>query len=62
MYGETEEDQDRILHREMDALITCMYDVKDMLNPRDQSHFLVPVNIRMKHHTIKQKLLWIKTA
>ena len=57
LYGDTVEEQEKLLHLELDTLIThLLYDMKEMINPRDSALFLLPRMVRQKHHTVGQKL------
>ena len=61
IYGDTDEAQATLLHREVDGIIASLYNNKDMFNQRDSSTlFQFPAHVRMKHHAIKHKFLWIK--
>ena len=63
LYGDTVEEQEKLLHLDLDTLIThLLYDMKEMINPRDLALFLLPRMVRQKHHTVGQKLLWVKTV
>ena len=62
LYGDSEEEQEKLLHLDLDTLITYLYDMKEMINPRDSALFLLPRLVRQKHHTVGQKLLWVKTV
>jgi hypothetical protein len=62
LYGDTVEEQEKLLHLDLDTLIThLLYDMKEMINPRDLALFLLPRMVLQKHHTVGQKLLWVKT-
>ena len=63
LYGDTVEEQEKLLHLDLDTLIThLLYDMKEMINPCDLALFLLPRLVRQKHHTVGQKLLWVKTV
>ena len=59
IYGNTNEAQDNLLHREMDGIIASLYDNKKIFHPRD-TLFLLPAPVRTKHHTIKQKFYGLR--
>ena len=62
LYGNTVEEQEKLLHLDLDTLITYLYDMKEMINPSDSALFLLPRLVRQKHHNMGQKLLWVKTV
>ena len=62
LYGDSEEEQEKLLHLDLDTLITYLYDMKEMINPSDSALFLLPRLVRQKHHNMGQKLLWVKTV
>ena len=55
-YGDTEEEQEKLLRLDLETLlITYLYDMKEMINPRDSALFLLQRLVRQKHHTLEQK-------
>ena len=52
LYGNTVEEQEKLLHLDLDTLITYLYDMKEMINPSDSALFLLPRLVRQKHHNM----------
>jgi hypothetical protein len=63
LFGESDDEQIAILSTELDKNITKYYNNSDRgVHPNDRSLFPFPGVLRIKHHTLRQKLLWIKTV
>ena len=62
LYGVTDNEQIDILSKEADRIITQLYSQADRVSLSDKFLFQLPCQNRKSHHTIPQKLLWIKTV
>ena len=46
----------------MNTLVKHLDAIKEIINPLDSALFLLPEQVRQKHHTLGQKLAWIETV
>ena len=63
LYGKTEQEQLRKLMEEVDSQIKVRYrSDQQRVRESDKSFFLLPMEVRIKRHTLQQKRLWVETV
>ena len=63
LYGKTEQEKLRKLMEEVDSQIKVRYrSDQQRVRESDKSFFLLPMEVRIKQHTLQQKRLWVETV
>ena len=63
LYGKTEQEKLRKLMEEVDSQIKVRYRFdQQRVRESDKSFFLLPMEVRIKRHTLQQKRLWVETV